>query len=609
MEVTLDLDPKYDITVSPDHPVTLKFSYEKKQCTTNQRVKYEVKNLTNTELKIWRGTKIGEAHFMNSKREQEKVKVEPIKEPFKKEFEKVDCNQDNLSIKYPHYEKFIRTLMNKDKQITPTKVEDVLKFCVLFIGDLEDLIKKNYDPSRSVADYAGIIKIKSIPASFVTELDLEMAIQTYVSIIEDKKIEDDRETDQEDSSSAKPGTIKLVPLSKLKTDNSSEYIEFMDPILEPKVKMLHADDIKDRKMITVAVNKEKVENKNQTQLPLNSLDLLPEPCPIQAPETSEEEDVLMINLPSPCPSVSRAGVVAGADVRVSSEAEEQILKSPIGGQPISDQAAEKKSSDTICTENDDSKSGEPNKGKRARKRITMSDQLDQRSESPELPQRVVIMKEPEDPENICCPHFEVSDKRQRTCHYCICIKKGKARCQNISHAKHCLSQEQGVCIFELINQDGCEKLDCARAHFAPNDLHIEPLPFCLDYLRNFCSAKCKRPHLHWKRVDKILVKIVHSLFESCDVCLTNFTEDRDELLRQKNKSFGNKSRRRPPPNRRRTVDEETVEEDDEVEGEKGSSLKRPICKHFLEGTCIYGSSCWNYHDVSRIDLRKKIPRY
>ena len=49
---------------------------------------------------------------------------------------------------------------------------------------LDDLIKKNYDPSRSVADYAGIIKIKSIPASFVTELDLEMAIQTYVSIIE-----------------------------------------------------------------------------------------------------------------------------------------------------------------------------------------------------------------------------------------------------------------------------------------------------------------------------------------------------------------------------------------------------------------------------------------
>ena len=153
--------------------------------------------------------------------------------------------------------------MNKDKQITPTKVEDVLKFCVLFIGDLEDLIKKNYDPSRSVADYAGIIKRKSIPASFVTELDLEMAIQTYVSIIEDKKIEDDRETDQEDSSSTKPGTIKLVPLSKLKSDNSSEYIEFMDPILEPKVKMLHADDIKDRKMITVEVNKEKVENKEK----------------------------------------------------------------------------------------------------------------------------------------------------------------------------------------------------------------------------------------------------------------------------------------------------------------------------------------------------------
>ena len=76
----------------------------------------------------------------------------------------------------------------------------------------------------------------------------------------------------------------------------------------------------------------------------------------------------MINLPSPCPSVSRAGVVPGADVQVSSEAEEQILKSPIGGQSISDQAAEKKSSDTICTENDDSKSGEPNKGKRARKR-------------------------------------------------------------------------------------------------------------------------------------------------------------------------------------------------------------------------------------------------
>ena len=66
MEVDLDLDPKYDITVSPDHPVTLKFSYEKKQCTTNQRVKYEVKNLTNTELKIRRGTKIGEAQFMKT---------------------------------------------------------------------------------------------------------------------------------------------------------------------------------------------------------------------------------------------------------------------------------------------------------------------------------------------------------------------------------------------------------------------------------------------------------------------------------------------------------------------------------------------------------------
>ena len=160
---------------------------------------------------------------------------------------------------------------------------------------------------------------------------------------------------------------------------------------------------------------------------------------------------------------------------------------------------------------------------------------DQGNENPELtsPKRIVLMKEPEDHEDIFCPHFEVSDKRQKTCQYCNSIRKGRAKCQYISHTKHRLSQDQGVCKFELINPDGCGKLECARAHFAPNDLHIEPLPFCLDYLRNFCNAECNRPHLDWKKVEDILIDVVHSLYKSCESCLMDFKVDRENLLRAK----------------------------------------------------------------------------
>ena len=94
-------------------------------------------------------------------------------------------------------------------------------------------------------------------------------------------------------------------------------------------------------------------------------------------------------------------------------------------------------------------------------------------------------------------------------------------------------------------------------------------------------------------------------------CVHRFSSKIYNLLRVKNKSIVNKSRRRPPPNRRKSVEEETMEEDedDEVEGEEGSSLKRKVCKHFLKGTCNFGSSCWKFHDLSGMDLRKKIPRY
>ena len=511
--------------------------------------------------------------------------------------------------------------MRKDKQISPARVEDVLKFCVLFMGEdeLQDLIKKNYDPSRSVSDFAGIIKENSMPATFVTDDFLELAIKTYVDILEDKKREDcnislrsislDTDTDQEDTSSIKSGNIKLVPLSKLKSDKedkkSSEYIEYeykddSNLLLESKVEMSDAER-KNKELKREAacvwhepVNQEKAENKNEFQLPQNSLDLLPEPCPLQAPEMFEEEDDEMISLPSPCASVLRTGGNPNAEVETSRCSIDENVE--IQSKP--NQEAKSKS----CM--DEASADKPAKERRVRKRITMSGQSE-RSEGPELasPKRIVIETETDEPEPVSCPHFEASDQRQITCFYCNSIKKGRARCQNISHVNNQLSQEQGVCKFELINQDGCQNLECARAHFAPNDLHLEPLPFCLDFLRNICVAECKRPHHNWKKVEKILAKAVNSLFKSCDICLANFTEDRDELLRQQNKSKVTKSRKRPPPERRNTEVEMQF-----AENEEGPPLKRKICKHFLEGTCMFGSSCWKFHDVSGMDLRKKISR-
>ena len=356
LEVDIDIGQQF-IQGSSSSLMKLKFSFEKKQFTKNQRIKYTVRNLTSRQVNLRRGTKIGEATF-----DERQVAAKSSSGLLSKD----ETTLTKLILRYAPYERFIRTLNANSPTVTLESIEDIIQEIMMVVENdtdaIESEVKKHYSPSAAIEEVSELIK-KNVESAYLFKKEtLKIVTKTYQDLVandvlrcsamktdisvscktatsKDISVNVDQKSPVDTNRTSK--TFRCVPLEKLtrKVENTgedpavgtdhpiqAEYMEYMDLDSAdfPNPHCLKSEDISyEEKCVIDSKNsdtgsdkiktenrlKESRDNKTFAKIESEAMNNLPSLCPV-IPEPCkvkiDANEIALDLLPVPCPSVSHS---------------------------------------------------------------------------------------------------------------------------------------------------------------------------------------------------------------------------------------------------------------------------------------------------------------
>ena len=650
LKVDIDIGQQF-IQGSSSSPMKLKFSFEKRQFTKNQRIKYTVRNLTSKQVNLRRGTKIGVATF-----DERQVAAKSSSGLLSK-----DETLTKLILRYAPYERFIRTLNANCPTVTLESIEDIIQEIMMVVENdtdaIESEVKKHYSPSAAIEEVSERIKNNVESAYLFKKETLKIVSKTYQDLVANDILRNSAmktdirvscktatstnmsvNVDQNKSpvdTNRTSKTFRCVPLEKLtkKVENTgedpavdtdhpiqAEYMEYMD---FPNPHCLKSEDISfEEKCVIDSKNsdtgsdriktenrlKESRDNKTFAKIESEAMNNLPSSCPMIPKSDRVKHVKIDANkidldlLPVPCPSVSES-VKENFMAKIIEDTQYQYEVPHKKATAVKDKEENQEvvnplefSETEMIVENVKShNTGKPEE----ENKVTFRRASFATSESPT--KREISLGE--ELRQITCPHHD-SPMKQSCCLFCNSIRKGKTRCLKISSNTVGEVKKFGFCKHALMESHGCKKKSCKSCHDLPP--HLE-YPFCKDFLgkkgcmRQYEHSTCDKIHLGFPELNEVLKKEVLHLYEECEICLQEFIEERQQMIEDQNSQ---KKRRIICTHYQKgkcRFGETCIKEHISPIAKDD---KRVICVHYLKGKCLYGSNCIKDHENG--DLRSKL---